>query len=81
MESNPPMLRLPPIYPFPADVSCFRARAMANFHSADFLSPLIAPGSIPRSLLRTFNFEIWKLKCTHKGVAPPDDRAKPDSPD
>ena len=32
--------------------------------------PLIAPGSIPRSLLRTFNFEIWKLKCL--GACPED---------
>ena len=31
---------------------------------------LIAPGSIPRSLLRTFNFEIWKLKCL--GACPED---------
>ena len=27
-------------------------------------------GSIPRSLLRTFNFEIWKLKCL--GACPED---------
>ena len=33
-------------------------------------SNLIAPGSIPRSLLRTFNFEIWKLKCL--GACPED---------
>ena len=33
-------------------------------------SCLIAPGSIPRSLLRTFNFEIWKLKCL--GACPED---------
>ena len=31
---------------------------------------LIAPDSIPRSLLRTFNFEIWKLKCL--GACPED---------
>ena len=31
---------------------------------------LIAPGSIPRSLFRTFNFEIWKLKCL--GACPED---------
>ena len=31
---------------------------------------LIAPGSIPRSLLRAFNFEIWKLKCL--GACPED---------
>ena len=34
------------------------------------ISDLIAPGSIPRSLLRTFNFEIWKLKCL--GACPED---------
>ena len=34
------------------------------------MEPLIAPGSIPRSLLRTFNFEIWKLKCL--GACPED---------
>ena len=34
------------------------------------MRPLIAPGSIPRSLLRTFNFEIWKLKCL--GACPED---------
>ena len=34
------------------------------------VSNLIAPGSIPRSLLRTFNFEIWKLKCL--GACPED---------
>ena len=36
----------------------------------DRWSVLIAPGSIPRSLLRTFNFEIWKLKCL--GACPED---------
>ena len=43
------------------------------YHTGDFEnfgSGLIAPGSIPRSLLRTFNFEIWKLKCL--GACPED---------
>ena len=45
---------------------------LATGQKSDFLSVLllIAPGSIPRSLLRTFNFEIWKLKCL--GACPED---------
>ena len=38
--------------------------------SSSLYFALIAPGSIPRSLLRTFNFEIWKLKCL--GACPED---------
>ena len=44
---------------------------IANTHRTFFpYLGLIAPGSIPRSLLRTFNFEIWKLKCL--GACPED---------
>ena len=49
---------------------------VVTFDSAPFsrtnvaVVTLIAPGSIPRSLLRTFNFEIWKLKCL--GACPED---------
>ena len=41
-----------------------------NWEQGFYGCRLIAPGSIPRSLLRTFNFEIWKLKCL--GACPED---------
>ena len=45
-----------------------KALTLSNFFSVGHF--LIAPGSILRSLLRTFNFEIWKLKCL--GACPED---------
>ena len=59
-------------------LNCHRARSARSTRSkvvsGGTVPPgtfvLIAPGSIPRSLLRAFNFEIWKLKCL--GACPED---------
>ena len=56
-------------YLSPLNISVSEAAGKLDV-SRSTVSRLIAPGSIPRSLLRTFNFEIWKLKCL--GACPED---------